>query len=125
MLAKEANILILSRTNTVRKMVTVILQDIGYLHVQEANDETEAFAKINEFAIDVLLLDSEEENEVDLISIQKIRKDFERLVIIMLTSQQDPKLLDQYKKYGVNAFLYTPLNQSTSSFLLKRLFTQI
>ncbi|TLM79422.1 MAG: response regulator, partial [Actinobacteria bacterium] len=120
---QTSRILLVDDSMMLRKVAAVTLGNVGSYLVDEAADAREALDLLSRFGYDALVTDYYMPG-LDGIEFTKVVRNidgFERIPIIMITSEKDPYVEREAKAAGVDAFLIKPLDPAELRATLRRL----
>jgi two-component system chemotaxis response regulator CheY len=108
----QKTILVVDDSPTVRKFVSLALENLGY-KVVTASDGMEAFEVLTKLdSIDLIIADINMPNlnGFELIKLLRSKDKFRDVPIIILSSLSDGKSIDTGLKLGANSYLVKPFN---------------
>jgi len=103
-------VLVVDDSQTVRQQVSIALSQAGY-EVLEANDGIEGFDKIDaDGEIKLVVCDVNMPRMNGLEMVEKVRGEtkFDKLPIVMLTTEGAPQLIARAKKAGAKGWIVKP-----------------
>jgi len=103
-------VLVVDDSQTVRQQVSIALSQAGY-EVLEANDGVEGFDKIDaDGEIKLVVCDVNMPRMNGLEMVEKVRGEtkFDKLPIVMLTTEGAPQLIARAKKAGAKGWIVKP-----------------
>lgn len=105
----KKRILVVDDSQSVRQLVTIILEDAGY-QVAEAADGAQAIEVARESGFDLVLTDLNmpHVDGISLIRELRARDDFKRMPIIMLTTESQVSFKDEAKQAGATGWIVKP-----------------
>ncbi len=106
-------ILVVEDLKSIRDLVSRLLGSLGCADVHQAENLSQARARIDRFGFDVILLDYELAGENGLSLLAELRKNtwhFNRDVpVIVLTGHTEPDLIESAISVGANAYMVKPV----------------
>lgn len=105
-------ILVLDDTPTMRLIVTGMLEDLGFRHCLPAETAESAWKLVADQRVDLLLADWNLPGRSGVELIRKIRAQdrHQHLPIIMMTSNNDPRQIEEARASGANGYLVKPFS---------------
>lgn len=97
----------------------VMLKKLGFTEIQKAYTPKEAFALIDEFEPDLLLVDINLDSDLSGIDIVRITQETRPLSVVYTTANSDQYHRDLAKETQHEAYLIKPLNFRTLSSALE------
>ncbi|MBS1962957.1 MAG: response regulator [Bdellovibrionales bacterium] len=106
----DRKILIIDDTPTMRMIVTNMLNDLGFADVVEAENADMAFERVQAGDIAIALLDWNLPGRSGIEFLRQIRAfaATRELPIVMMTSNNDPKQIEEARRAGVSSYLVKP-----------------
>lgn len=101
-------ILLVDDSKTMRNIQKGILAQMGYTTVEEAGDGIEAFAKLEGYQPDLLLVDWNMPNMDGLTFVKQFRAKGGKTPIIMVTTEAEKSRVIEAIKAGVNNYVVKP-----------------
>ncbi len=102
------NIMLVDDSRTIRNIQKRTLEQLGHTDIIEAEDGVQAFAKFNEKAPDLMLIDWNMPNMNGLDLVKKIRETNKTIALIMCTTEGEKSRILDAIKAGVNNYLVKP-----------------
>lgn len=102
------NIMLVDDSRTIRNIQKKTLGQLGHTDIVEAEDGVQAFAKFNETAPDLILVDWNMPNMNGLTLVQKIREINKTIPLIMCTTEAEKARVLEALKAGVNNYIVKP-----------------
>jgi len=106
-------VLVVDDSRAMRLILKKMLGEIGHTDIAEAEHGTAALEKLETFAADLALVDWNMPVMDGLELITAIRQDprFDRLKIMMVTSESNPRLIYQVLKAGADEYAMKPITR--------------
>jgi two-component system, chemotaxis family, chemotaxis protein CheY len=116
----ERTILVIDDTPTMRMIVTGMLHDLGFTNVIEAENADMAFELVKKGGVAIALVDWNLPGRSGIEFLRQIRDMAETrdLPMVMMTSNNDPKQIEEARRAGVSSYLVKPFGMAD---LLSRL----
>lgn len=116
----ERKILIIDDTPTMRMIVTGMLNDLGFVDVVEAENADMALELVKKGDVAIALVDWNLPGRSGIEFLRQIRavSATRELPTIMMTSNNDPKQIEEARRAGVSSYLVKPFGMAD---LLSRL----
>lgn len=110
----ERKILIIDDTPTMRMIVTGMLQDLGFTSIVEAENADMALEIVNQGNIAIALLDWNLPGRSGIEFLRQIRvlNATRDLPMVMMTSNNDPKQIEEARRAGVSSYLVKPFGMA-------------
>ncbi len=112
---KQMPILIVDDYKTMLKIVRGLLNQLGFMHIDEATDGSMAWTMVEEKAYKLILCDWNMEPMNGLDFLKKLRADprFAKMPFIMVTAETKADNILVAKQSGVNNYIVKPFNLAT------------
>ncbi len=110
------NVLVIDDFKTMRRIVSNLLNQVGFKNIDEAIDGESALAKIAEKDYDLIISDWNMEPMSGFELLQRIRASEEKIKtvpFIMVTAESKPENIIKAKQAGVNNYIVKPFNAET------------
>ncbi|MDB2414745.1 response regulator [Rickettsiales bacterium] len=110
------NILVIDDFKTMRRIVTNLLNQLGFKNIDEAADGEGALVKMEEKKYQLIVSDWNMEPMDGLELLQKIRSSdgpHKTVPFIMVTAESKPENIIKAKQAGVNNYIVKPFNAET------------
>ncbi len=109
------NILIVDDDKTMLRIIRNLLRQIGFTHVDEAKDGTEALGKLKEKKYGLVISDWNMAPMTGFELLQQVRADAElgSLPFIMITAEAKTENVVAAKQAGVNNYIVKPFTAAT------------
>ena len=103
-------ILIVDDQTTMRKVLSKIIQELGFNHIVEADDGDTALAKLGEEKIDVIISDIHMERMSGIELLKNVREnpDLKEIPFIIATTENVRKSVMEAIKLGVSDYFLKP-----------------
>ena len=125
MLHKSAKILIVDDSHLQRKILSIILRDIGYTNIVETSDGYNAIKIVRESDIDLVFLDTVMPNMNGLEALQLLKTTNIDLPVIMLSTISESETISFCKNSGALGVLNKTLDQHDIKSTLSRLLQDV
>ena len=114
---KSTPILVVDDYKTMVRIVRNLLQQLGFQHVDDANDGASALAKLRQERFGLVISDWAMEPMSGLELLQAIRADpeLETLPFIMITAENRKERVVQAEQAGADGYLVKPFNAEALS----------
>ena len=108
-------VLIVDDYNTMIRIIRNLLRQLGFEHIDEANDGTMALAKMRTRSYGLVISDWNMEPMSGFDLLQQVRSDPElaQVPFIMVTAESKTENVIAAKKAGVNNYIVKPFNAAT------------
>lgn len=110
---EDYKVLIVEDDLIIANDIASLLRHNGYEVIGIATNKRKALFYINQFSIDIAILDISMEEESDGITISKIIRDKHHFPFIFLTSFSDDKILTEAQEQEPEAYLVKPFQDAT------------
>ena len=122
-----SRILIVDDMATMRKIIKSLLNQLGYTHVDEAENGKEALAKLKQNKYDLVLLDWNMPEMDGITLLQEIRKDpqLKDIPVIMVTAEAKKENVLLAIQSGANNYIDKPFTAETLKDKLEKVWQQI
>jgi len=106
----DRKILIIDDTPTMRMIVTGMLQDLGFANVVEAENADMALEVVRNGNVAIALVDWNLPGRSGIEFVRQIRAvaGTRGLPMVMMTSNNDPKQIEEARRAGVSSYLVKP-----------------
>lgn len=102
--------LVVDDSNTMRRILSNILKDVGFEDVQEANDGKEAVAKVGEADYNLVLMDWNMPVMSGIEALTEIRSQGHTVPIVMVTTEAEKSRVMEALKAGANNYIIKPFS---------------
>ncbi|MDQ7062619.1 MAG: response regulator [candidate division KSB1 bacterium] len=121
----QKTILIVDDSATIRKLVRLVIESMGH-HTIEASDGLEALSILTHTRLDMLITNLNMPNLDGFQLIQQVRKKYHKqnLPILILSSEEEPEIVERGFNAGANVYLYKPLIPWQLRQEMNKIFTQ-
>ncbi|MDX1974357.1 MAG: response regulator [Rickettsiales bacterium] len=112
---KAMQILVVDDYNTMRRIIRNLLKQLGFDHVDEAADGTDALTKLAEKQYGLVISDWNMEPMTGLELLKQVRASdkFKNIPFIMVTAESKPENVIAAKQAGVSNYVVKPFNAET------------
>ena len=117
-------VLIVDDYNTMVRIIRNLLRQLGFEHIDDANDGTEALAKMQERKYGLVISDWNMEPMTGYDLLQQVRADpqLSTTPFIMVTAESKTENVIAAKKAGVNNYIVKPFNAQTLQSKIEAVF---
>lgn len=124
---KNLRFLVVDDFATMRRIVRNLLKDLGYEHVEEAEDGQEALHKIREGNFDFVISDWNMPNMDGLQLLMEIRKDpqLNTLPVLMVTAEAKKENIIAAAQAGASGYVVKPFTAATLEEKLNKIFEKL
>ena len=116
-------VMLVDDSNTMRRIQKNVIEQVGITDIAEAADGKDAYEKLSENPVDIILLDWNMPNMDGITFLKAIRsmEKFNAIKVIMCTSESEkPKILEALKA-GANSYIVKPFTPEVLTAKLKEL----
>ncbi|HEY4982112.1 MAG TPA: response regulator [Pseudolabrys sp.] len=108
-------VLIVDDYNTMVRIIRNLLRQLGFEHIDDANDGSEALAKMQQFKYGLVISDWNMEPMTGYALLQQVRSDpaLAKTPFIMVTAESKTENVIAAKKAGVSNYIVKPFNAQT------------
>ena len=108
-------VLIVDDYNTMVRIIRNLLKQLGFVHIDDANDGAEAFAKMQQRTYGLVISDWNMEPMTGYALLQQVRSDpvLATTPFIMVTAESKTENVIAAKKAGVSNYIVKPFNAQT------------
>jgi two-component system chemotaxis response regulator CheY len=112
---RELQFLVVDDYSTMRRIVKNLLHDLGYAHVQEADDGNTALPMLKSGGFDFLITDWNMPGMpgLDLLKTVRADKTLAKLPVLMLTAEAKREQIVEAAQAGVNGYVIKPFTAAT------------
>lgn len=105
-------VLIVDDYNTMVRIIRNLLRQLGFEHIDDANDGSEALAKMQQFKYGLVISDWNMEPMTGYALLQQVRSDpaLAKTPFIMVTAESKTENVIAAKKAGVSNYIVKPFN---------------
>ncbi|MCH9637855.1 MAG: response regulator [Betaproteobacteria bacterium] len=127
MLNNNLKFLVVDDFSNVRETIRNLLHEIGFLHIDEAENGTAALRKLQEDKFDFVVSNWQMPNMDGLTMLQNIRaiEALKEIPILMVTAEVKKKNILAAAQAGANGYLLRPFSAATLSEKLNRIFKNL
>lgn len=113
--ASQMKVLIVDDYKTMLKIISNLLKQLGFTHIDEATDGSSALEKLKNGQYDIVISDWNMEPMSGLDLLKAVRSDdkFKGLPFIMVTAESKVENVVIAKKAGVSNYIVKPFNAQT------------
>ena len=124
---KSIRILIVDDFYTMRRIITNLLEDLGYRNTEVAGDGETALARLRSEDFDFLITDWNMPGMDGIELLRAVRADpaLESLPVLMMTAEAEREQLDEATRAGVNAYVIKPFTAATLEDRIRVIFTPV
>jgi two-component system chemotaxis response regulator CheY len=108
-------VLIVDDYNTMVRIIRNLLRQLGFEHIDDANDGSEALAKMQQLKYGLVISDWNMEPMTGYALLQQVRSDpaLAKTPFIMVTAESKTENVIAAKKAGVSNYIVKPFNAQT------------
>lgn len=119
-------ILVVDDYKTMTRIIRNLLNQLGFIHIDEASDGTEALTKLRGKRYGLVISDWNMEPMTGLELLQHVRGDADlcRMPFIMVTAESKTENVVAAKRAGVNNYIVKPFNAQTLKAKIDAVFAQ-
>ncbi|AUY23563.1 MAG: chemotaxis response regulator CheY [Mixta calida] len=124
---KNLRFLVVDDFATMRRIVRNLLKDLGYHNVEEAEDGSDALAKLQAAPVDFVISDWNMPNMDGLQLLNEIRKDerFSTLPVLMVTAEAKKENIIAAAQAGASGYVVKPFTAATLEEKLSKIFEKL
>lgn len=124
---KNLRFLVVDDFATMRRIVRNLLKDLGFEHVEEAEDGVEALIKIREGNVDFVISDWNMPNMDGLQLLNEIRNDsaLSPLPVLMVTAEAKKENIIAAAQAGASGYVVKPFTAATLEEKLGKIFEKL
>ena len=121
---EDTRFLVVDDFSTMRRIVRNLLKELGFVHVQEAEDGVEALKKLRSDAFDFVVTDWNMPNMSGIDLIRAIRADakLKSLPVLMVTAEAKRENIIEAAQAGASGYVVKPFTAATLDEKLKKIF---
>jgi two-component system chemotaxis response regulator CheY len=121
---EDTRFLVVDDFSTMRRIVRNLLKELGFLHVQEAEDGVEALTKLRADQFDFVVSDWNMPNMTGIELLQAIRADekLKHLPVLMVTAEAKKENIIMAAQAGANGYVVKPFTAAVLDEKLKKIF---
>jgi two-component system chemotaxis response regulator CheY len=118
-------VLVVDDYNTMVRIIRNLLKQLGFVHIDDANDGCAALAKMRERRYGLVISDWNMEPMTGYALLQEVRSDpsLNRTPFIMVTAESKTENVIAAKKAGVSNYIVKPFNAQTLRSKIEAVFT--
>ncbi len=110
---KSMNVLVVDDYQTMIRIITNLLKQIGFVNIDEAKDGVTALEKIEAKEFGLIISDWNMEPMTGLDLLKKVREAGNKVPFIMVTAESKTENVIAAKQAGVNNYIVKPFNADT------------
>jgi len=110
---KNMNILVVDDYQTMIRIISNLLKQLGFNNIDSAADGGEALAKVKEKQFGLIISDWNMEPMTGLEFLKKVREMGNQVPFIMVTAESKTENVIAAKQAGVNNYIVKPFNAAT------------
>ena len=120
-------VLIVDDYNTMVRIIRNLLRQLGFEHIDDANDGTVALAKMHERKYGLVISDWNMEGMTGFDLLQQVRSDpgLSSTPFIMVTAESKTENVIAAKKAGVSNYIVKPFNAQTLKSKIESVFSDV
>ncbi|HUW75442.1 MAG TPA: chemotaxis response regulator CheY [Gallionella sp.] len=124
MAIEDTRFLVVDDFSTMRRIVRNLLKELGFVHVQEAEDGVEALAKLRADPFDFVVSDWNMPNMTGIELLQAIRADekLKHLPVLMVTAEAKKENIIAAAQAGASGYVVKPFTAAVLDEKLKKIF---
>ena len=124
---EDTRFLVVDDFSTMRRIVRNLLKELGFVHVQEAEDGVEALKKLRSEVFDFVVTDWNMPNMSGIDLIRAIRSDarLKGLPVLMVTAEAKRENIIEAAQAGASGYVVKPFTAATLDEKLKKIFQNI
>lgn len=124
MAIEDTRFLVVDDFSTMRRIVRNLLKELGFVHVQEAEDGVEALNKLRADQFDFVVSDWNMPNMTGIELLQAIRADgkLKHLPVLMVTAEAKKENIIMAAQAGANGYVVKPFTAAVLDEKLKKIF---
>jgi two-component system chemotaxis response regulator CheY len=122
--ASAIKVMVVDDQTSMRAMIRVALQDLGFKDVRDKSSAVEALAAVRDDRVHLIISDYNMPEMDGLQFLEEVRKDsvIGKTVFIMLTGSADREIVQKAAALGVNNYLVKPFAPATLKEKIERVF---
>jgi len=120
----KMNIIVVDDMSTMRRIIKNALNQLGYSNIAEAEDGQDAFAKIRQSPVDLVITDWNMPNMDGLGLLKSIREDpnLKEVPVLMVTAQAEQKYVLEAIRAGATNYIVKPFTADTLKTKIDKIF---
>lgn len=124
MALEDTRFLVVDDFSTMRRIVRNLLKELGFVHVQEAEDGVQGLAKLRAETFDFVVTDWNMPNMTGIELLREIRKDakLKHLPVLMVTAEAKRENIIEAAQAGASGYVVKPFTAATLDEKLKKIF---
>ena len=124
---KDIKILIVDDFSTMRRIIKNLLRDLGFNHVQEADDGRTALPMLENGSFDFLITywNMPDMPGIDLLKAVRANSSLKALPVLMVTAEAKREQIVEAAQAGVNGYIVKPFTADTLREKIERIFERL
>ncbi|ADL55013.1 chemotaxis response regulator CheY [Gallionella capsiferriformans] len=124
---ESTRFLVVDDFSTMRRIVRNLLKELGFVHMQEAEDGVEALRKLRADTFDFVVTDWNMPNMSGIELLRAIRADakLRHLPVLMVTAEAKRENIIEAAQAGASGYVVKPFTAATLDEKLKKIFQNI
>jgi two-component system, chemotaxis family, chemotaxis protein CheY len=124
MALEDLRFLVVDDFSTMRRIVRNLLKELGFIHVQEAEDGVQALVKLRADTFDFVVSDWNMPNMTGIELLRAIRADakLKHLPVLMVTAEAKRENIIEAAQAGASGYVVKPFTAATLDEKLKKVF---
>ena len=120
-------ILVVDDFSTMRRIIKNLLKELGFKHIEEADDGSTALPKLREGDFDLLITDWNMPGMQGIDLLKAVRADpkLARLPVLMVTAESKREQIVEAAQAAVNGYIVKPFTAATLKEKLERIFERL
>ncbi|MBI5626126.1 MAG: chemotaxis response regulator CheY [Nitrosomonadales bacterium] len=121
---EDTKFLVVDDFSTMRRIVRNLLKELGFVHVQEAEDGVEALKMLRNDTFDFIVSDWNMPNMTGIELLRSIRADdkLKHLPLLMVTAEAKKENIIAAAQAGASGYIVKPFTAATLDEKLKKIF---
>ncbi len=124
---QKMKILVVDDFSTMRRIIRILLKQLGFENIEEAEDGQEAFSKLKDEKYHFIVCDRNMPNMTGIELLQNVRCDPElkSLPFLMVTAESEKEKVIEAIKSGVNNYIIKPFTAEILKEKMEKIFEKI
>ena len=120
-------ILVVDDFSTMRRIIKNLLKELGFKHIEEADDGNTALPKLREGDFDLLITDWNMPGMQGIDLLKAVRADdkLATLPVLMVTAEQKREQIIEAAQAGVNGYIVKPFTAQTLKEKMDKIFERV